>query len=924
MAKSMFDGEWVTFRIDNSGIKFEMPDGSVVNDIKKMGDFDSILNRFEKKMQSATGNSSFRFNTGLRFSDTKTGYQYQDVVIRKEDYDTIIKVLEGYEASLDLGTYGDNISNTYLANSKSEPVRLLNYTRKIEGAKARAKMKKEAYLAGGMANEDFTPKNPERMSATLFVRESEYQRLLEENKDYKNPESAVANKIYKDTFEGTILKQKEEKALRKRKENLSVDEEVAAYFEEEKKAEEKKQALKIKEEEEHRKKELAYEKNWYKAEENKKNEEENKKKEEDKNALLAELKKDKRKQDNARATSTIIKAILAVVVIAADILRRILTATLDNAAKIDRDTVESNNIGMSYIDRRNADIFDVAHGMEKGSTFKALQSIQNSFGDVTNLDDKALTTLARVMGNEVGELVRSGMGGEDPELLLERIMDAYFKNWQEGKNSLGQYVGQSEARRELVTSLGKEMPEIAYLLARMIDDASSGKYGSEIQDYQSWRNTTQTNRTGLLDSETEFASQLGTKYNEILAIVEDLKTSFFTRLLNSMSDLLEKIEGTRIGMTDTEYLNTDSKNKEINERTIEIANQTLANDKTKVNNMIRQYNDISSVPVDPRYKYTEKEAKSWQFTDEMIYRALNGTLDHAYIKSLPEEEIKKLGITSFDYNYLEGYRSRAFHVGVAMAKNNPEILYNAVLAREAQKAEEENKKDVGKGINAIDITSGEIAAKATEMAGSINTQDYNINYNNLSVTDRNYFKQGAINYLERNPKKANEIADNIRTGKKGWKDFQRAFNIAKSNFMEANPGVAVTDYDILATLISQNDSFMEFFASNNNTLVAPDTLSKFVNQFATDKLKESTNSSIARAELEVNKINTNNIAQGNYIAEGYTNKNGTLTIVLQSQKADGSLENVATYDLGLKDIQNFRASAVVDSNGYINLNAAGE
>lgn len=917
MAKSMFDGEWVTFRIDNSGIKFEMPDGSVVNDIKKMGDFDSILNRFEKKMQSATGNSSFRFNTGLRFSDTKTGYQYQDVVIRKEDYDTIIKVLEGYEASLDLGTYGDNIPNTYLANSKSEPVRLLNYTRKIEGAKARAKMKKEAYLAGGMANEDFTPKTPERMSATLFVRESEYQRLLEENKDYKNPEAAVANKIYKDTFEGTILKQKEEKALRKRKENLSVDAEVAAYFEEEKKAEEKKQALKIKEEEEHRKKELAYEKNWYKAEENKK-------KEEDKNALLAELKKDKRKQDNSRATSTIIKAILAVVVIAADILRRILTATLDNAAKIDRETVESNNIGMSYIDRRNSDIFDVAHGMEKGSTFKALQSIQNSFGDVTNLDDKALTTLARVMGNEVAELVKSGMGGEDPERLLERIMNAYYKNWQEGKNSLGQYVGQTEARRELVTSLGKTMPEIAYLLGRMIDDSSSGKYGREIQDYQSWRNTTQTNRTGLLDSETEFASQLGTKYNEILAIVEDLKTSFLTRLVNSMSDLLDKLEDSRIGMTDTEDLNTDRKNKEINERTIELAKQTLANDKTKVNNMIRQYNDVSSVPVDPRYKYTEKEAKSWQFTDEIIYKALNGTLDHAYIKSLTDEERESLGIKYLDYDYLEGYRSRAFHVGTAIAKNNPEILYNVVLADKAQKAEEENKKDIGEGINDIDITSGEIAAKATELAGSLNTQDYNMSYNNLSVTDRNFFKKGAIAYLKDNPDKANNIADNIRTGKKGWKDFQRSFNVAKSNFIEVNPGIEVTDYDILSTLISQNDSFMEFFTSNKNTLVAPDTLSKFVNQFATDKLKESTNNSIARAELEVNRINTNNIAQGNYIAEGYTNKNGTLTIVLQNQKADGSLENVATYDVGLRDIQNFKANAVVDSTGYINFNAAGE
>ena len=142
--------------------------------------------------------------------------------------------------------------------------------------------------------------------------------------------------------------------------------------------------------------------------------------------------------------------------------------------------------------------------------------------------------------------------------------------------------------------------------------------------------------------------------------------------------------------------------------------------------------------------------------------------------------------------------------------------------------------------------------------------------------------------------------------------------------MDANPGVKVTDYDILATLIRQYDAFMEFFASNDNTSVDPNTLSKFVNQFATDKLRESTNSSIARAELEVNRINTNNIAQGNYIAEGYTNKNGTLTIVLQSQKADGSLENVATYDLGAKDIQNFRASAVVGADGYINFNAAGE
>lgn len=776
MAKSMFDGEWVTFRIDNSGIKFEMPDGSVVNDIKKMGDFDSILNRFEKKMQSATGNSSFRFNTGLRFSDTKTGYQYQDVVIRKEDYDTIIKVLEGYEASLDLGTYGDDIPNTYLANSKSEPVRLLNYTRKIEGAKARAKMKKEAYLAGGMANEDFTPKNPERMSATLFVRESEYQRLLEENKDYKNPESAVANKIYKDTFEGTILKQKEEKALRKRKENLSVDEEVAAYFEEEKKAEEKKQALKIKEEEEHRKKELAYEKNWYKAEENKK-------KEEDKNSLLEEIDKRKKEEDSVRKTSTVVKSIFAAVIILADIARRILTAVLNNAAKIDTETVESNNIGMSYIDRRSSDIFDIAHGMEKGSTFKALQAIQNSFGDVTNLDDKALATLARVMGNEVAELVNSGMGGEDPELLLERIMDAYFKNWQEGKNSLGQYVGQSEARRELVTSLEKEMPEIAYLLARMIDDASSGKYGREIQDYQSWRNTTQTNRTNLTDVEAKYAAELGTKYNEILAIVEDLKTSFLTQLLLSMDDLLTKIKNIKIGQSADSVIETDTRNRAKNLETLEfISTQTAmfnASTQATINTML----DTITVPT----KLREENIKGFTYTLEDLAGIEAGIYDEKYYK---EKGIKN------PKDYVKRGKEIADN-----AKLNPIIqdeFYMTVVALERKKKIEENlKNNIGSGkIEDLSLTEAAQTAKAIDLA----KENSEALYFSGQLKDQNFetkqlIKDIFIDYNKANP---NELASFAQKLEKNHPTIANRLKAKIEDYKKSNPGKGVPTASIFA------------------------------------------------------------------------------------------------------------------------------
>lgn len=904
MAKSMFDGEWVTFRIDNSGIKFEMPDGSVVNDIKKMGDFDSILNRFEKKMQSATGNSSFRFNTGLRFSDTKTGYQYQDVVIRKEDYDTIIKVLEGYEASLDLGTYGDDIPNTYLANSKSEPVRLLNYTRKIEGAKARAKMKKEAYLAGGMANEDFTPKNPERMSATLFVRESEYQRLLEENKEYKNPESAVANKIYNDTFEGTILKQKEEKALRKRKENLSVEEEVAAYFEEEKKAEEKKQALKIKEEEEHRKKELAYEKNWYKAEANKK-------KEDDKNSLLEEIDKRKKEEDSVRKTSTVVKSIFAVVIILADIARRILTAVLNNAAKIDKETVESNNIGMSYIDRRSSDIFDIAHGMEKGSTFKALQSIQNSFGDVTNLDDKALTTLARVMGNEVAELVNSGMGGEDPERLLERIMNAYFKNWQEGKNSLGQYVGQSEARRELVTSLGKEMPEIAYLLGRMIDDASSGKYGREIQDYQSWRNTTQTNRTNLTDAEAKYAAELGTKYNEILAIIEDLKTSFLTQLLLSMDDLLTKIKNIKIGQSADSVIETDTRNRAKNLETLEfISKQTAmfnASTQATINTML----DTITVPT----KLNEKNIKGFTYTLEDLAGIEAGIYDEKYYKEKGIENPK---------DYVKRGKELADN-----AKLNSIIqdeFYMTVVALERKKKIEENlKNNIGSGkIEDLYLTEAAQTAKAIDLAKENSEALY---FPSGQLKDQNFetrqdIKEIFIDYNKANP---NELGSFVQRLEKNYPTVANRLKAKVADYKKSNPGKGVPTTSIFA-----NDDetlnlwYSLVFSSLARTWANDTSADTFMESHVVDKAVKNISASDARTKTMLLQSGID-FTNGNvYAYRSYKDGNGIHKLILEVIDPKGNTTTLPTIDLGTTDGVETVGKFKYTNGDFDFLNTAGE
>lgn len=501
-----FDGNWVIFRIDNSGIKLQMPDGSVTEDITKMGDFDAVLNSMERSLRSASGNTEFRFNTGLRHSDLRTGYQYQDVAVKKDAYKTLLEVLRGWETKKELGSYGtegQEISNTYLANADPEEAKILKFTRTIQGSRARTKMKKEAMLAGGLAEESFTEKNTERMTAYIPVRQSEYDRLLEKYKDTKNPDRAARNEIYNSIFKETTAKQEAEKTLRKQAESIQ--------------------------------------------EEKRKEKEEKDKEREDKNS-------------SKRAVSKI-SAIIAAVVLVADILRRILSAVMQNAVQAAKDRADADNTGTGLLATRENRLLDKAKGLQEGTHAGAISSLQGKFGDITKLDTESLGILARVMGNDVVDFVESGMGGKATPMLLENILDRFFEQFKSGRNSLGMFVGQGDARRELVTVLSEISPEIAAIFAKMADDYMNG---AGFSNYSEWRGTTNLNRTSLLGFEQDYNAQLGNMLNEIIAAVEDLKNSFLTRLLNSMGGWIEEINNWRVGMNASENLETDKTNKQKN------------------------------------------------------------------------------------------------------------------------------------------------------------------------------------------------------------------------------------------------------------------------------------------------------------------------------------------------------------------------
>ena len=84
----------------------------------------------------------------------------------------------------------------------------------------------------------------------------------------------------------------------------------------------------------------------------------------------------------------------------ANIARRILTATLNNASQSAKDMVTAHNLGLSYRTVREARFTEEALGVREGVITEGITDVQTAFGNITKLDEKTLEDLAVVMGSQ--------------------------------------------------------------------------------------------------------------------------------------------------------------------------------------------------------------------------------------------------------------------------------------------------------------------------------------------------------------------------------------------------------------------------------------------------------------------------------------------------------------------------------------------
>jgi hypothetical protein len=296
---------------------------------------------------------------------------------------------------------------------------------------------------------------------------------------------------------------------------------------------------------------------------------------------LAEMNKNNKENkegEGARFTKSTLLKILGAITAVADIARRILSSVLNLATQSVQDTITAHNLGTTYEAVRQYRHVETKHGLKEGTITGALADIQNKFGNITTLDEKSLEALAVVLGGKIEEMAKMGVGASNPEKILESIIDTFNEKANAGVNSIGQYVGEQQARRELYSYLLKISPQMADIFATMQEEQHNinSLFRNQADTFAEWKNIPSGRGFGNDPAHNNVVVELGEQWNIVKETIEQVRDAIAVTLAPALMRILRRIADSRVGMTQSEKEARNRENKQANTDFINSAKATMA------------------------------------------------------------------------------------------------------------------------------------------------------------------------------------------------------------------------------------------------------------------------------------------------------------------------------------------------------------
>lgn len=262
----------------------------------------------------------------------------------------------------------------------------------------------------------------------------------------------------------------------------------------------------------------------------------------------------------------------------AGITRRILSSVLAFSQQTAKDMITAHNLGMSYESVRNYRHVEATHGMREGTITEAIADIQGKFGNITSLDENALNALAVVMGNGIKEMVDMGLGASNPEKVVGAIVDAFNEKAYAGYNSVGQYVGEQQARRELYSYLLKISPKVADIFATMQEEQRNinSIFRGKLDTYEDFKSSATPPRYNNTPANYNVVATTGQEWNVVKDIYNQILEGIKVELAPEILNVLRRLSNIRWGLSEKENIALDEEHRQANAEYIQSAKAQLS------------------------------------------------------------------------------------------------------------------------------------------------------------------------------------------------------------------------------------------------------------------------------------------------------------------------------------------------------------
>ena len=562
------------------------------SDLKRV---DSDIANILKGVKSSISKSDF-ISARSKVIDESTGKMITEIITEAKNALNVSSAINSKISEISIGAGRNNPLYT-LANTQGISIGSVSGKKTLHTAEAvrLARTSLESY--GGILKHTPTVKNPDRYTYTVPF----------EQVGNKDAEKAFKSNIFHEanTLSNVYIRRNNKKA-KQREEAKQLK--VQSKAEMQSNVAQAKQLAKQKADEEKARKEA--EKLLAKLEKETEAEQKAKQREEEREQ------KEREKAHSPRRILALLTKILGILTIGFDIVRRILSLVTEQGKMAVRTSTIAHNLGTNYQQARQIESAERVSGLETGTITGAMSDVQSMFGNITNIDEGALETLALIMGSKIEDLVQSGIGGSNPEVLVGEIIDAWNERASTGYNSVGEYVGEAQARRELYSLLNKVSPQLANIFALMqeqrTDEASlyknlaSGKFSDWVNGLSNVnRYPVNTIGEGLLKEVSQYA-------NNVNDLIEQLKHGIAITFAEPAIAVLRSISNIRWGMTGKNNLDLDIKNLEANSAWKEHAQAMLESLPSERGSM--SANDWLS--VETQRKYYNKQIENVEKQEE--------------------------------------------------------------------------------------------------------------------------------------------------------------------------------------------------------------------------------------------------------------------------------------------------------------------